>query len=178
MKNKISILVLFASITLVFTSFAQNVKTKVTVDFKINNLGFSVDGTFKESSVTNNFTNPDYQQWQLYGTVNVNSITTGNTTRDEHLLEDDYFDAAKHPEITLEATSFKKVAENTYNVAVKLTIKGTTKRLTVPIEIIGDANSFILQCDFEINRRDYEVGGRSMFLSNTVRVSVNYLFKS
>lgn len=178
MKKNISVLVLFTCLALTFTSFAQDVTTKISVDFKIKNLGIAVDGFFKKSSITNNFTSPDYNQWQLYGTVDVNSITTGNQSRDKHLLEDDYFDVANHPEITLEATSFKKVLNDTYNVTVNLTIKGITKTLVIPIEIIGDANSFKLQCNFEINRRDFEVGGSSLILSNKVKVSISYLFKN
>lgn len=170
-KIKIA-LVLFTSMTLSFSSFAQ--KTIASVDFKIRNLGISVDGRFNTSSITTNFTNPDYTQWSLSGSVETKSINTDNNKRDKHLKEEDFFDVDTYPQITLEATHFKKVSENKYDVTADLTIKGTTKTIVIPVEIIGNANSFKLRSNFEINRRDYDVGGGSLILSNTVKIRVSY----
>lgn len=167
-------LVVVTSMMLSFVGFAQDVKTQVSVDFKIRNLGIHVDGRFNKSSITTNFTDPDPSKWMLSGTVETNSIDTDNEKRDKHIKEEDYFDVVNYPQITLEATKFKKISETKYDVTVSLTIKKTTKTLTIPVEIIGDGNSFKLRSDFEINRRDFDVGGSSLILSNTVKISVNY----
>lgn len=172
-KIKIT-LVLFTSMMLSFMSFAQDVKTQATVDFKIGNLGINVDGNFDKSSITTNFTNQDSSKWILFGSVETNSINTDNKKRDKHIKEEDYFDVINYPQITIEATSFKKVSDTKYDVTVSLTIKKTTQTIMIPVEIIGDSNSFKLRSNFEINRRDFGVGGGSLILSNTVKISVNY----
>ena len=175
-KIKIA-LVLFTGIMLSFTGIAQELKTQVSVEFKIRNLGINVDGYFGNATVTTNFNSEDVLQWELSGNVKTSSITTGNKKRDAHLLEDDYFDANTYPEIVIEATNFKKVSKNMYDVTIKLTIKKTTKTITIPIEIIDGDDSLILKAYFEINRRDYGVGGSSLVLSNTAKINVNYTLK-
>ena len=171
-KIKIA-LVLFIGLTF---SFIGN--TQVSVDFKIRNLGINVDGFFKTATITTNFETQDVPQWTLSGSVKVNTITTGNKKRDKHLLEDDYFDANTFPEINIEATNFKKTsAEANYKVTVRLTIKKTTKTFEIPMLIVNDKRSTILKTYFEIDRRDYGVGGSSFFLSDTVKINVNYTLK-
>ncbi|SDR72799.1 Polyisoprenoid-binding protein YceI [Formosa sp. Hel1_31_208] len=178
MKKTHSIIMLIVSLAVSLTSLAQTKTTEITVDFKIRNLGINVDGYFKKASITTNFTSDDSSNWLLYGTVDTGSIDTDNKKRDAHLLKDDFFDVENYPEITLKVTSFQKVSETTYDALVNLTIKGITKAMKIPIEIIGDINSFKLRSNFEINRRDFDVGGGSLILSNTVKIRVNYLFKN
>ena len=153
---------------------SQDQIAQISVDFKIRNLGIGVDGHFKRASITTNFTNIDSAQWILYGSLDVSSIDTDNTKRDEHLLKVDFFDFENHPEITLKATTFKKKSETTYDVTVNLTIKGITKTMIIPIEIIGVVNNFKLRSNIEINRRDYDVGGGSLILSNKVKIWIDY----
>ncbi|WP_456441979.1 YceI family protein [Psychroserpens sp.] len=170
-KIKIA-LILFISLTF---SFIGN--TQVSVDFKIRNLGINVDGFFKNATITTNFNSQDVSQWTLSGSVKVNSITTGNKKRDSHLLEEDYFDVNTYPEINIVATNFKKTSEANYEVTVKLTIKKTTKTIKIPMLISNDKRSLMLKTYFEIDRRDYGVGGSSFVLSDTVKINVNYTLK-
>lgn len=153
---------------------AQDTKTQFSVEFKIRNLGINVDGFFKSATITSNFISNDISQWTLSGSVKANSISTGIKKRDAHLLEEDYFDVQNYPEIYLKANHFKKTSERIYDVNISLTIKKTTKTFTIPIEIIRDENKVTLKSNFEINRRDFDVGGGSLVLSNNVRVYVNY----
>lgn len=162
------------SLLLCQSGFSQDLKTQISVDFKIKNFGINVDGFFGDVSISNNFSSQDVSEWTLEGIIKVNSIKTGIEKRDQHLLEDDYFDVEAYPEIKLVATNFKKASEETYDVTVDLTIKKTTKRITIPIEIIRSNESMKLKTYFEINRRDYEVGGSSFSMSNTAKITVNY----
>ncbi len=75
--------------------------------------------------------------------VPVATIKTGNTTRDEHLAEPNWLDAKSHPNLTFElvSASFKDTKALAAGVSLrgkatgKLTIKGVTKTITVPIRI-------------------------------------------
>uniref|UniRef100_UPI004047B2B7 YceI family protein n=1 Tax=Roseivirga sp. TaxID=1964215 RepID=UPI004047B2B7 len=57
---------------------------------------------------------------------------------------------------------------NQYFILGKLTIKGTTKNLKIPLKVID--NSF--EVEFELNRRDYDVGGNSFILSDEVNIKL------
>nr|WP_321233870.1 YceI family protein [uncultured Psychroserpens sp.] len=177
MKKIKTALVLFTGLMLSFIGNAQDLKTQISVDFKIKNLGINVDGFFKSATITTNFNAKDISQWTLSGSVKVNSISTGNKKRDAHLLEVDYFDANTYPEIVIEANNFKKVSENNYDVTLNLTIKKTTKTITIPMQIIDNDSSLTLKTYFEINRRDYGVGGSSFVLSSIAKINVNHTLK-
>lgn len=175
-KIKIA-LVLLTGLMLSFTIGAQDLNTQISVDFKIRNLGINVDGTFNNATITTNFNSEDISQWALSGSVKTKSINTGNGKRDKHLREADYFDVNTYPEIVLEAISFKKTSDTNYDVKVNLTIKETTKTVTIPMQIEDTDDRLILKAYFEINRRDYGVGGSSFVLSNTAKITVNYSLK-
>ena len=61
---------------------------------------------------------------------------------------------------------------NRYNVEGVLTIKGISK--TVKFELITSekGNNIELKCNFEINRKNYNVGGSSLILSNNVKLNL------
>ncbi len=159
-------------------TIAQSKDTFVSVDFKIRNLGINVDGRFNTASITTNFNSEDYKDWYLEGYVDVNTIDTDNSARDEHLLEPDYFDAKNHPKITIVSKSFKKISGDSYSVTVEINIKGTKKTMKIPVEISGTNDNFVLKSNFEINRRDFDVGGGSLILSSKVKINVNYKLNS
>ena len=169
-----TILILFSSLLLSFTAFSQKMDTRASVDFKIRNLGINVDGHFDTSTITTNFKSQDVSMWVLSGNVAVNSIDTDNKKRDTHLNSEDYFDSTTYPEITIEATKFKKTSKNNYDVTVSLTIKKTTKSIVIPMEIINDERSLSLKTYFEIDRLDYRVGESSFVMSNTVKINISY----
>ena len=52
------------------------------------------------------------------------SIKTGIKSRDEHLLEEDYFHISKYPKIYLKSTEVIKRRADLYDVKVELKIKG------------------------------------------------------
>ncbi|MFK7783084.1 YceI family protein [Psychroserpens sp.] len=173
--KKIKIICVFLSFLLTPVVYAQDLNSQISVDFKIRNLGLNVNGFFEKATITSNFNDEDIAQWSLSGSVDVNSITTGNKKRDKHLLKDDYFDVETYPEIVIEATNFKKTSSKAnYEVTVNLTIKKTTKTIKIPMLIANDKRSLTLKTYFEINRRNFGVGGSSFILSDTVKININY----
>ena len=171
--KKIKIIYLFLLLSPIV--YAQDTNTQISVDFKIRNLGINVDGFFENATITSNFNDEDITQWTLSGSVDVNSINTDIEKRDSHLLEEDYFDAKTYPKIHIEATSFKKTSsEANYEVTVNLTIKKTTKTIKIPMLIANDKRSLVLKTYFEINRRDFDVGGSSLVMSNTAKINISY----
>lgn len=70
-------------------------------------------------------------------TADVNSISTNNEQRDTHLRSADFFDVEKYGEIRFEGTKYEKVSGNDYKLHGNLTIKGTSKPVTVNVEFGG-----------------------------------------
>lgn len=75
------------------------------------------------------------------GTVTIESasITTGNDQRDGHLKAPDFLDVENFPEITFTATGIEHVGDDQYRVDGDLTIRGTTKPVSLKYEHGGSA---------------------------------------
>ncbi|MFD1062644.1 YceI family protein [Winogradskyella litorisediminis] len=155
-----------------FIGFSQN----SSIDFEIRNLGINVDGFFKKFSITTKFDASNNLK-NFSGEITVNSIETGIESRDEHLLEEDYFYTKNYPKIFLESKEISKKSEGNYNVKAILKIKDKTKQINFPVKTIITKDSRKITAYFEINRRDFNVGGGSLVMSKTVKVSVVHIEK-
>ena len=72
-------------------------------------------------------------------TINASSIDTRNADRDGHLKSNDFFDMETYPEITFNSTKIAPNGDGGVDVTGDLTIKGTTKSVTVPFTYEGTA---------------------------------------
>lgn len=106
-------------------------------------------------------------------TIDAASINTRNERRDGHLKSGDFFDVEKNPNITFKSVSVKSTGANKLDITGDLTVRGTTKRFTVPATMMfyeGGTGRFRGQ--FAINRLDYGVSYDSKLnpIQNEVQV--------
>jgi len=66
--------------------------------------------------------------------VQAASIETHNPRRDK-ALRDKFLDAAHHPTITFASTAVDQVDETTFTLTGDLTIRGTTRPITIPVTL-------------------------------------------
>ena len=74
--------------------------------------------------------------------VRTASVSTGNDKRDGHLRSADFFDAEAYPEIGIAVTSIEHVSGEDYKVTADLTIRDTTRPLTVKVTNLGFYQGF------------------------------------
>jgi polyisoprenoid-binding protein YceI len=87
------------------------------INFSVTHLVISeVDGSFKVYDGKIVSTTADFNNASIEFSVDVNSINTDNSMRDDHLKGDDFFNAATYPKMTFKSTSFTKVSGNKYNL--------------------------------------------------------------
>jgi len=142
MKKLFSLM--FVSIALIGSSFAQTAKTwnvdkmHSAVKFTVSHLVISeVDGSFKIFDGSLVSTKDDFTDAKINFSVDVNSINTDNTSRDGHLKGDDFFNAEKYPKMTFVSTSFKKKSGSMYELTGNLTIRDVTKKVTFAVKYGG-----------------------------------------
>ena len=70
-------------------------------------------------------------------TIDAASLNTGVEQRDGHLRSPDFFDVQNHPEITFVSTSVVAKGGDDYAVTGDLTIRGTTRPVTLDVEYLG-----------------------------------------
>lgn len=136
--------------------------THSEVQFKIKHLVIStVTGSFKTFQGSAQSEGDDFDNAQLEFSLDVDSIDTNQEMRDGHLRGEEFFDSAKFPKISFKSTSFTKTGDDTYKVTGDLTMKDTTKPVTLEAEYGGSAVDFYgnTKAGFEvtgkINRKEF-----------------------
>lgn len=156
-----------------FTAPTWKIKTDTsTVTFKIKNAGSWVSGSLSGLSGTIKFGPDDLASSSITGTVDVSTIDTKNSGRDKHIKNPDFFDAPTYPKMTLKSKSIKKEGSD-YSMEASLTIKSTTKTVTIPFSFTAaDATKGLFKSEFSIDRVEYGVGESGVIMGNTVKITL------
>ena len=111
--------------------------THSEVTFKVKHLMIStVTGKFKVFDGSAESEGDEFKQLKdVKFKADVKSIDTSNDQRDEHLRSGDFFEVENHPYLIFDAESFD-VSNDT--VTGDLTIKDTTKKVTLDVEYGGE----------------------------------------
>lgn len=148
------------------------------VGFSIKNFGVKVSGTFTGLKGTIHFDPAKPEASSIDVSVDANSINTDNNKRDNHLRKEEYFDVEKFKTLHYKSTSIKKLSgANQYHAEGNLTIKGVAKQVGFDFTATSKSPGYLFEGSFEINRRDFGVGGGSISMSDNLEVSLSVLAK-
>ncbi len=108
------------------------------VTFKVKHLMIAnVKGEFRKFDVNVQVNNENFSSASISARIDITSIDTNNTDRDNHLKSADFFDAEKFPAIEFVSSSFSQLDEENAKLTGNLTIKGVTKEVVLEIETGG-----------------------------------------
>lgn len=170
MKRYLLFLVCICCLSL---GFSQN---KSSIDFVIRNVGINVNGHFEVFNIETHF-DVTGKLLRIKGIIKAASIKTGIDSRDEHLLKADYFDIENYENITLVSTIIESKSDGVFSVVAILTIKDKSKEIVIKVNRDKYDNQYIMTSNFTINRRDFDIGGRSFILGNMVKINVLHFHK-
>ena len=165
MKRFLFFVICFCCLSL---SFSQN---KSSIDFVIRNVGIAVDGHFNIFNIETDFDNKG-ELLNIKGEIKVASIETGIESRDNHILKADYFDIENYENITWVSKAINTIDDVVFTMIADLTIKGKTKEISITVNRDKINNKYKITSSFKVNRRNFDVGGRSIVMSNTVKINV------
>ncbi len=150
----------------------QPVNDKSTVKFTIKNFGINTGGNFKGLAGTIDFDKDHPEKGNFTMSLDAATVNTDNDSRDSHLRKAEYFDVANHPKITF--TSEKVSGKgNNLTATGKLTIKGVSKNISIPFTATAKDDGYVFEGSFQINRRDFKVGGNGVVLGDNVNISLS-----
>lgn len=113
-------------------------QTHSEIQFKAKHLVIStVTGFFREFDAGIEMEDGNLENASAWFKADVNSISTNQSDRDDHLKSADFFDAETYPNIVFRSTSFEKKDENHYQMTGNFTMRGVTKEITLNVEYGG-----------------------------------------
>ena len=157
-----------------FAQTAYKLK-RYSVRFEIKNAGLKVDGSFKDLKTTISFSVTEPEKSSIQANIDVNSISTGIELRDKHLKGEEFFNTTKYPGIQIKSKKIVALTDGSFIGTFELTIKNVTKTIQIPFTFLKAGIESTFAGDFELNRRDYKVGGSSIMMSDTVRIKIKVI---
>ena len=164
---------------------APDITGDYVLDVAHSRLGFvarhamvtKVRGAFNDFEGTAHLDGDDPTKSSASVSIEVASVDTRQPQRDDHLRNNDFFDAATYPKITFVSTSVEKRSEENFRMTGDLTIKNVTRPVSVDFEYSGSATDPYgnQRVGFEgstvINRKDFGVNFNAVLETGGVMVS-------
>ena len=132
------------------------------VGFKVKHLGLStVKGVFTVCDAAIEMEGTDLGTLQASASIDVNSISTKNDDRDNHLKSGDFFDAETYGRMTFKSTGVSDIQGSTFKLHGDLTIRDTTKPVVLTAEFLGTATDpwggqrVAFEAEGTFNRKDF-----------------------
>jgi len=152
-----------------------------------------VRGHFKNVHGTLEFDPDDPRNSSVAVTIDARALWTGEPDRDAHLRSSDFLDVEKYPTITFQGDEVEVIGNHDYTLSGKLTIRGTTRRVTLNVHYLGQWQTpwwedgvdkgpktragFVAETT--INRHDFGVSWNSaldkggVVVGNTVEITID-----
>jgi len=137
----------------------------------------SVSGWFREFEGTVVSSQDGFCNSEINLTMYVNSLTTGNDERDNHLRSPDFFDARRYPMIQFRSTAVTTKQEKQLEVTGILTVKGVEHPFTFTANFLGKCGDPLgntkaaFDMDAVLNRKDFNITWNQLFDKNGLLLS-------
>jgi polyisoprenoid-binding protein YceI len=136
------------------------------------------DGRFQDFTGTVAYDPEHPSDAQVDLTVYTASVDTGDAEHDELLKSLDFFDVEHFPTMQFVSSSAMTTSDRMFAVTGDMTIRGVTKRMTIPVSFrpdqsVSDLSSGVLESTFEIDRTEFGLIGIPKWNGLPVSISKN-----
>ncbi len=176
MKSIVRYLICAAAVTLAAGTSAFGASPSGTIQFFASQEGAALQGAFNEFSADVKFDPSRPDAGAVKVRVDVRSVATGTSDADELLRGKDFFDAAKFPQATFEASEFHAQSAGHYAAKGTFTLKGHAVPLTVTFSTADSAQGRWFDGSFTISRLAFQVGQGEWADTSTLADSVRIKF--
>ena len=132
------------------------------VEFAVKHFGMmTVRRHFTEVTATGTIDPDNPEASSVEVSINSASLKTHNEQRDNDLRSSNFLEVDKYPTITFKSTRIEPAGKDQYSMTGDLTIKGTTKPVTLKVLRYGEINDermghrLAYSAEGEINRKDF-----------------------
>ncbi|MDE2258824.1 MAG: YceI family protein [Betaproteobacteria bacterium] len=121
-------------------------------------MGAPVEGRFKHFDVDITFKPTNLAQSHAKIEVDLASIDLASDESETEIKRKSWFNVAVFPKAVFESTAFHALGGDRYEVAGRLSIKGITRDMTVPLQFRTVAGIRVAEGSVVIRRSDFRIG--------------------
>lgn len=153
-------LVMTALVALSGGALAQQklVPAQSEIAFTSRQMGVPVDGKFKKFDAQVAFDPKKPEAAKISFTVDLASVTFGSSETEAEVAKPDWFNTKAFPQATFQSSGVKAAGPGKFEVAGKLSIKGATQNVVVPVSLAQTGGTTTATGSFGIKRLDFKIG--------------------
>lgn len=172
--TRLSLAALVVTAPLVAWSAQKIVPAKSEVGFVSKQMGSPVQGKFERFDGQINVDPAKPENGKVSFTIDLGSIVIGTPETLVELRKPEWFDSGKYPSATFQSTSIKSLGAGKVDIVGKLTIKGISSEIHVPMTLAQTGDTLVANGEFTIKRLDFKIGagdwGDTSLVANEVLV--------
>ncbi|HEV3104561.1 MAG TPA: YceI family protein [Trinickia sp.] len=135
-----------------------------------------IDGKFNKFTAQVSFDPAKPAAGSAQFTVDVGSYDLGDASYNEQVRGKEWFDAKAFPNASFVSSAIAPVGGNKYNVTGKLTIKGKSQTVVVPVTVAQQGNTLTFDGALPIKRLQFDIGTGEWKDTSTVADEVTIKF--
>ncbi|MEY4563475.1 MAG: hypothetical protein RLZZ618_2752 [Pseudomonadota bacterium] len=160
MKNIITTAVLALGLLSALPALAQQklVPAQSEISFTSKQMGVPVDGRFKKFDAQVNFDPKKPEAAKIALTIDLAGVSLGSAESEAEVVKPDWFNTKAFPQASFQSGAVKALGGGKFEVAGKLTIKGTARDVTVPVVLTQAGGTTTASGNFVIKRLEFKIG--------------------
>ena len=148
-----------------------------SIQFTAKQMGVPLEGHFKKFGAQIAFDPAKLATSRIAFTVDTGSATLGSRETDAELPKPTWFNVPQFPQATFQSSSIKALGGGKFDVAGKLTIKGQSRDVTVPVTLTLSGATTTATGTLALKRLAYKIGENEWADTSMVADDVQVQFK-
>lgn len=144
------------------------------IAFTSKQMGVPVDGKFKKFDAQVAFDPKKPETAKISFAIDLASVSLGAAESEAEVVKPDWFSTKLFPQATFASTGVKAVGAGKFEVTGKLTIKGVSRDVLVPVALTQTGANTAAIGSFTMKRLDFKIGdgdwGDTSLVANDVQV--------
>lgn len=147
------------------------------IAFTSRQMGVPVDGRFRKFEAQVAFDPKKPEAATIGFSIDLASVSLGVAETEAEVAKPDWFDTKRFPQASFQSTAVKAAGAGKYEVAGRLTIKGATQNIVVPVALAQAGGTTTASGAFVIKRLDFRIGDGDWKDTSMVANDVQVKFK-
>ena len=148
-----------------------------SIQFTAKQMGVPLEGHFKKFGAQIAFDPAKLATSRIAFTVDTGSATLGSRETDAELPKPTWFNVPQFPQATFQSSSIKALGGGKFDVTGKLTIKGQSRDVTVPVTLTQSGATTTATGTLALKRLAYKIGENEWADTSMVADDVQVQFK-